>query len=299
MNYILGGGIAGLIFAFFNKDYFVISDQIGGQMASYFDLGPRYLHNKSQKVIDFLKALNMPIKISTIKIGYLDDNGWVENPDLDFRQQYFMKSRGAKDISGFDSSVLNTNMKEFSICEVDFKTLICRLFENISDRLLTSRVNKIDLEERLITTTDLVLNYEKLVSTIPLNIFCKISGIDKKLEYTSMAYCLLTPSFFDLKHYDYVYDNRVTTYFHRMTKCKQGLVCDVLEQNLDDFKKTIDPNYYALPFDESIKIVKNSQIISLDNDFKLENHPEVKFIGRYGAWNRRFKTETVIEESQL
>jgi hypothetical protein len=298
MKYIIGAGITGLIFAYYNKDYFVVSDQIGGQMLSHFDLGPRYLHYKSEKVRKFLESLDMPIHISTIKVGYLDDNGWIENPDLDFRQQYYLKSRGTKDIKGFDSSVLNCNIREFQVCDVDFKLLIYRLFQKVSDRIITDRIKKIDLEERLITTFEYSFNYNKLVSTIPLNIFCKISGIDKQLEHTSIAYCLLSPFYFDLKQFDFIYDNRINTYHHRMTKSKQGIVCDVLEQNLDKFKNSVDPEYYVLPIESSIKVVKNSQIISLEKDFRLDDHPEVKFLGRYAAWNRRFKTETIIEEAQ-
>lgn len=290
MNVILGGGITGLIYCYYHKDHFILTDQIGGQMNSSFDLGPRYLHHKSRHVIDFLKSLEIPIENKIIKVGYLDDNGWIENTTLDFRQSYFMKSRGTNIISGFEPTVLNTNVKEFSVCNIDFKDLITKLFCKISHRIYTSQITKIDLVEQLIISKDSTIKYEKLVSTIPLNVFCKLSDTKQDLESISMSYCLMSQDFFDLKNFDFIYDNRTTSKCHRMTKCKKGIVCDVLEKNLDDFKKTNNVLEY--------KTISNSQIISLDKDFEIKDHPEIKFIGRYGAWNRKYKTEIVIEEAQ-
>ena len=41
---ILGGGVAGLLQAYFNPDAVIVTDQIGGQFSSRFQLGPKYLH---------------------------------------------------------------------------------------------------------------------------------------------------------------------------------------------------------------------------------------------------------------
>jgi len=298
MNVVLGGGISGLIWAYYHPDHFIVTDQVGGQMMSYFDLGPRYLHNKSEAVFKFLKDLNVPIKLSAIKVGYFDDKGWVEDPNLDFRHKYYLKSRGQKTLEGFDPTVLNTNLKEFQVCNVDFKDLIFKLYDVLSSRIYTGSVTKIDLKEQLIMTdTNMVLRYSKLVSTIPLNIFARLAGLSITLDSVDMAYCLLKESFFDIKDFDYVYVVISDANFHRITRCKQGVVCDVLGKNIDEFKKQIPIEYFTLLLDQSIKLVKNSQIISLDKDFELED-TSIKFVGRYGSWHRRWKTETVIEEAQ-
>jgi len=294
MNIILGGGITALIWAYYNKEHFIVSDQIGGQMSSNFDLGPRYLHNKQPYVTNFLNSLHMSIKHRLIRIGYIDDSGWVSNPDLQFRQNYYMKSRGTTDISGFDNTVLNTNIKEFKVCDVDFKELVFRLFEDVSDRIYSGKVTKIDLQEQTISTdTNLSIKFKNMVSTIPLKIFSSIANLNLDLKSSTMSYCLVSDSFFDLKGFDYVYDARSSTYCHRMTKCKQGIVCDVSDNNIFCFLNAQDG---FLPLE--LKTVKNNQIISLDKDFELEKHPEIKFVGRYGSWHRRWKTETAIEEAQ-
>lgn len=300
-NIVLGGGITGLITGYYKQGYMVITDQIGGQMASYFDLGPRYLH-KTEKVVKFLKSLSIPINLKTIKVGYVDDSGWVENPDLAFRQSYFMKSRGQKSIIGFDNTVLNTNIKEFSVCDISFRDLIRRLYDSMHSRIYIASIEKIDLVDRLIKfnqqNIEITTKFHNLISTIPLNVFFRLSNLKDHLKVdlksTSMSYCLMTNDFFDIKDYDYVYDNRTTTWFHRMTKCSKGIVCDVLDQNKDLFIKQ-NSNYLALPQDKAITTVKNSQIISLDKDFSIDDD-SIKFYGRYGAWNRRWKTETIIEE---
>ncbi|MEK6881099.1 MAG: FAD/NAD(P)-binding protein, partial [Nanoarchaeota archaeon] len=69
MKIVLGGGIAGLIFAFYNKNFTVISPDVGGQMGNGFSLGPRYLHDipESRK---FLNDLNIEIKEITVNVGY-------------------------------------------------------------------------------------------------------------------------------------------------------------------------------------------------------------------------------------
>src|SRR3972149_2445932 len=104
-KYILGGGIAGLIYAFYNKDYEVISTEFGGQMASYFKLGSRYLHRTDQ-AINFLKDLNLPVEEIRITTGYQTrtDSYTDIMMDEDFKKRYYMKSRGIKTLEGYDET---------------------------------------------------------------------------------------------------------------------------------------------------------------------------------------------------
>lgn len=298
MNIILGGGVAGLIWAYYHKDYFILTDQVGGQMMSYFDLGPRYLHNKTEAVPKFLESLNIPIRLSTIRVGYIDDGGWVYQPDLHFREKYFMKSRCQDNLIGFDPTVLNTSIEKFEVCDVDFKDLIFRLYDILENRIFLDGVKKIDLDSKLITTdSNTVFKFSKLVSTIPLKIFARIAGLNIALESFDMAYCLVSEDFFDLKEFDFVYVSSSNKTYHRMTKSKYGIVCDVFGTKVQQFIDETPKKYFTTPPNEAIKLVKNNQIISLKEDFELKDYP-VKFVGRYGAWHRRWKTETVVEEAQ-
>ena len=150
MKYVLGGGIAGLIWAYYNDEYFVVSPEIGGQMKSEFNLGPRYLHDNdiSRK---FLSDLGMTVdnRKSKIRIGYLDEDGqWVKTPDAEYRKKYYLKSRKTKSLEGFDPSVMNGNKNEFDILTVDFQEIISVLSWNIGQaRFINAWVERIDRNE--------------------------------------------------------------------------------------------------------------------------------------------------------
>ena len=295
MKYILGAGIAGLIYGFYNEDYYLISPEVGGQMKSNFNLGPRYLHD-NEISRRFLSDINYPIHKSTIRIAYLDDNGWVKSPDLEFRQKYYMKSRNISTLDGFDSSVMSGNKNEFDILLVNFDDLIRILQEKIGpNRFIYESVESVDRNKKMISTLNKNIrfrNYDHIVSTIPIKylnnmISPKIS--ESSFDSYDMTY-VFTDEFEDLGGYDYVYDIRSSTPWHRMTKEKYGIVLDCFGPlNVND------PMFDTIrEYVRDMKILKNAQIISRDDITDLN---DIKFIGRYGTWNRKWKTELVIEES--
>jgi len=272
MKYILGGGITGLIYAFYNKDYKIITPEIGGQMKSNFSLGPRYLHDTlySRKL---LKDININIEESKIKIGYLSDNGFVV-PDDSFRKQYFMKSRNTNSLEHFDSSVMNSYKSEIDILKVDFDEII----EKLKTEVINEKVESIDLQNNLINNT---IKFKHVISTVPIN---KLNIFNYDFQSFDMNY-VQYKIFEDLQDFDYVYDIRTNTKFHRITKDNDFLICDCFNE------VDIDKNneYYI----NHIKL-KNAQILSVDFVKDLSN---IKFVGRYGTWNRKWKTESVIEDA--
>lgn len=290
MNFVvLGGGISGLIWTFYNKDYIIITDKVGGQMATDFVLGPRYLHY-TENSKRFLEDLKLPAKEIIVKVGYLDDSGWLEKSTDDFRQKYFMKSRNRNNLEGFDFTIMNKNVSEFKALKIDFSFLIQMLADKLSDRIINHRIFGIDLiSKKLIMDNNSVhfLNYQKIVSTIPLNIFCELSGIKLNLESHDMTYLLMDKDFFDIKDFDFVYDCRKSTQYHRLTKDKNGIVLDFFGNYHGGYEKY-----------KKRKVIKNSQIISIVKvDKILLEKINVLFFGRYGTWDRSWKTEKVIDET--
>jgi hypothetical protein len=124
------------------------------------------------------------------------------------------------------------------------------------------------------------MEYSFLVSSIPLNVFCMLTGLEDNYEAFDMTYVLVPNSYFDMKDYDFIYDCRSDTISHRMTKDKNGIVLDFFGEKTNLIYKYV--------------CCKNSQIISRVDIPKIE---DVKFIGRYGTWDRNYKTETVIDEA--
>ena len=295
-KYILGAGIAGLIYGFYKQDFYIVSPEVGGQMKSNFNLGPRYLHDTeiSRK---FLTDISYPIEKSTIRIAYLNDQGWINQPDLEFRQKYYMKSRATNSLEGFDSSVMNSNKSEFDILLVDFDEIIKKLVTRIgAHRFIKGTVDALDDRNRILTVGmdkgHKYYTYSSIVSTIPIN-FLNRSMMPpittKPFESYDMTY-VFCDEFQDLEGFDYVYDLRTTTSWHRMTREKYGIVLDFFGR-VEKVDKILDP---IRPYIRDLKCLKNAQIISRDD---IRDSGNVKFIGRYGTWNRTWKTEKVIEEA--
>ena len=298
---ILGGGIAGLIFAFYNKDYWVVAPEIGGQMNSNFNLGPRYLH-ETENAKKFLKDVDEPIKRSTIKVGYIDDGGVRQFSDKEFRKNYFMKSRGVKSLKGFDDSVMSGDKNTFPALDIDCHALISKLKKSIEDKIITGIVTQIDVDLQNIfvlqnkeTYSGMRIEYNHLISTIPLNRFYGAMHYMPdiklpKLKSFDMTYVLVDwkwkDSFVD---YDFVYDSRSTTIFHRMSRADENTVLDFFGSRSEKFSEAPTELRSSII---DIVTIPNCQIISINKIPKIRN---VIFVGRYGAWNREWKTEKVID----
>lgn len=289
VSYILGGGIAGLVFAFYNDDYTIITDNVGGQFSAPFQLGPRYFH-ETENAKRFLRDLDFRnVTIKLVRVGYVDDSGFVDAPDAEFSKRYFMKSRGEQNLANFERVVMNNGVKEFCALNADFAEIVSRLSAILKDRIMIAKVLRVDTLLRCITISDngesaKCIDYDSLISTIPLNVFCKLSNVEcERLKSVSMTYCLAGRSAFDMKAFDFVYDCGQSTQFHRISADSAGVVFDFLESRAVDtsaFKNAIT--------------LKNAQIMSLKSVPVIDC---VTFAGRYGTWNRKWKTEVVIDEA--
>lgn len=276
MNYILGGGISALIFNFYHKDYTIISKDIGGQFNSNFNLGPRYLH-KNKYTEKFLNDINLKYKEKTINIGYVNELGELCIPDENYRQQYYMKSRHLDNLDRYDSSVMTSFKNSFEIYDIDFKLLIDKL-SNVE--YINSNIENINLQEKSINNK---LNYEKIVSTIPLKVFNNMTHFTEEIFLKQdMIYIKSDYYDIDISDYDYVYDIRKHKPWHRVSK-DNGYVYDLCSYSFEFPFKVLD-----------LKELVGSQIISTTNDYKLN---DVLFLGRYGKWKHNIKIEDVIQKS--
>jgi len=287
MKYILGGGIAGLIWGFYNQDYKIISPETGGQNSAPFQLGPRYL-KKNEYTKKFLEDLNLKAKQKKIKVGYYKNNKFVE-PDEDFIKKYFEKSRGEK--YDEDKTVMNSNKKELLIFDIDFKEIIEKLETKLFLNVIKNCVEFINPKSKeLVLRGDKKLKYSELITTMPLNIFHKnLKGNKKDYSFICkpVTYVLLNSNFFNMESFDFIYI--LGKRFHRITKTEKGLVADCLgEMSKEELKEEFGEHLI-----DSF-CLKNAQIISLKEKPRMKN---IVFSGRYGAWNREYKTEQVIEEA--
>jgi hypothetical protein len=286
MKYILGGGIAGLIFAFFNKDFKIITKDIGGQFNNYFDLGPRYLEDipESRK---FLTLLNIPIKQRTIYVGYKNcKNITYKKYGQDKAKKYYHKSRGISEDP--QQTFMNDQKSKMQVLDVNFKSLINKLEEQLTNRIIPANILKIDLNEKEIITDNGIFEYSELVSTIPLNVFLKfIQKPNESYKTQDITYVLLNKNFINMDDFDFVYCCDDEPY-HRLTLTNEGIIADVLGSKTQEEIKKFFPKYI------DYKVIKGIQIIS---GKPLYNYEDIKLFGRYGTWDRTYKTEKVIQEA--
>lgn len=289
-TYILGGGIAGLVWAFYNKGM-VISPEFGGQMASHFPLGPRYLH-KNEYSLKFMQDIGLPIEVIKITTGYQTSSEVLsEIPSQEYKQEYYKKSRGRQDLLGFDDTAMSSGKNNFEAIKVDFEKLIKLLVEKLQGRLISGKVQEILAEKKMIVTDQEIYEYDAIVNTMPLNIFSKIYNgafpAADNFKCEAITYVWLKPQ--AKGGFDYVYVPDKTIKHHRITYDEKGLICEWFGQHSkEECKQAYGDDYI------DSQILYSAQIIPFEKPINADG---VVFVGRYGTWNRHWKTEKVIEEA--
>lgn len=283
---ILGGGISGLLEAYFNPDAILISDQIGGQLKSNFQLGPKYLHvDEISK--QFFKELNIVPPIRKIKIGFFyDDDIHSENTEEN-RKRYFKKTRSLSSEPYVSS--MSGNLSEFDSFDIDLEKIIDILKNRIKNQIVLEKITKINLNKKEIITEKNKYKYNDLISTIPLNVFLFLSNNSEIAKHfvsspttfifsKSLEHC----PFQNFQSFDYVYVSEPNFDFHRITKVPNGVV---FEYNSDTIK--------TLKTEEDRVIMKVGQLIQNDVKIEIEN---VKFSGRYGSWKHNIKINNLLKQ---
>jgi hypothetical protein len=295
-KYIIGGGIAGLISAFYNKDYKIITDKIGGQMAMN-NAGPRILEvNKYSDIL--LKDLGLnDCDIKTATIGYRINNKFVNEINEDTRKQYYMKSRCLKDVSTVPSSIMSDGKNTIKYYDIEWDCILNKLTEAIFDNIIIGKVNIIDTNNNiLLVNTDLknpdiaYFEYDKIISTIPAPIFFRISNLNPlmELKYAKKVFIILSNDYMNIDNYDYVYYPEDKYEFHRATRLKNGRIA--LEYTTEHSYRSV-LNKWNL-FSNSYSHIPIGQIIS----GKVQTIENVEFIGRYACWNHDIKTDDIVKK---
>lgn len=272
---IMGAGIAGLIYKYYNPESIIIGEEIGGQFNSRIPLGPRYLE-KTKETEKFLDDLKIKKNIKKIKILYIDDNSVSTAYTKDFKKAYLLKSRGEKVVA--ENCSMNGGKSKMDVYEVDFQEIIKKLSEC---NIINEKIIKVDLNEMEVITKTGAYEYDVLISTIPMPIFCKLADIipEKPFAAKDLYFYFGEDKNLDAIDFDFAYDASCSPW-HRITRIKNGYVYETLNPVVQNGKKLINK-------------ISNGQIISKDK-IVTEN---VIFAGRYGAFDRSWKIEKVVREA--
>jgi hypothetical protein len=291
LRYILGGGIAGLIAAYYNKDYVIISDKIGGQMAAG-GMGPRILevNDNSTRLLEDLGFDIVPIK--TARIGYKCHGVYKEKLTPEDREEYYLKSRNLTTAAEVPSSVMSDGKKEIKYFDINWNELIERLVNSITTDTIFSNAKKIDVENKVIMLDNgMEVNYEHIISTIPAPIFLKLSGLEpeEKLVFCKKVFILINENYIDLKDYDYIYFPCKDTLYHRISRV--GVNMAAIEFTTTVNTKTL--------FDKWKNIAKKAVELPVGQiqSGKVQEIKGVTFVGRYACWNHDIKTDDVVEQA--
>jgi len=291
-KYIIGGGIAGLIASFYNQEYQIISDNIGGQMVMN-NAGPRILEANEYSEA-FLKDLGLTkLNIKTAKIGYKVDGRIVDSITNELRLQYYLKSRCITNASNVPSSIMSDGKNTIEYFDIDWNEIVSVLVNSIKKEPIIGKIEFIETDNKSlgINTENgpLLLNYKNIVSTIPAPIFFSIASTKPKisLKCVPKIFFIVSNSYIDIGDYDYVYFPEDKYDFHRISNVGNGKVA--IEYTTHSKLRNIvnkwthyTTQYFSMP-------------IGQIQDGKVQNIDSISFLGRYASWNHDIKTDDIIK----
>lgn len=294
-KFILGGGISGLIFSFYNPEYTIISEDIGGRLNKDFFKNIIYLH-ETKETEQFLKDVGIEYKKRTQLIKYSVDNKITSEITKENKISLIKKKLDDKEFEPKDLN-LSTSDYYISILEFNFAELVNLLKEKT--KFIQGKVIRITESE--IITEDSRHPYKNIVSTIPAHVFWKIyykkQVMDLKSKPITFVLCDKEPE--HIKEgikYDMIYfcdDNQKYTRISKkpgerdekriLYEFTGGLTKEEVIQYLPKDANVIE--YYV---DYSGIIYSNFNNIAPRN---------VLFIGRFATWNHSGKQQDVLKES--
>lgn len=287
MKVIIGGGISGLIAAFYNEDYFLISKDIGGQMVNNF-LGPRILEIDEYSEM-FLDDLGIEKVEKVAKIGFMDSEEVKTESDSDFRLKYYLKSRCLDKALNIPDSIMSQGKNYINYYDVDWNYVVDKIKSKIKDKIINSNVSYIDVESNTLLLDDgRIIEYEDIISTIPAPIFYKLINETAGVEFKFIPklFIVVDKINIDMKNFDYVYclgNNK----FHRITKINDNKYA--IEYTTKERYENIIKNWYPSP--KTYCQVLYGQIVS----GKVDSFDNISFVGRFAEWKHGIKINNVIE----
>jgi hypothetical protein len=302
-NYILGAGPAGLIAAYYLKDYKIIDKNPLGQLNLPFIPGPRLLQ-ASENMKYFVKEIfpKEEMKLEIAVIGFNEEGSVNDKPSKKFKKSYSKKTRGKENS---ESSYLSEGMTEIQHVEIgnygedSYKLLFTRLLEIIEERgqLIKTSVKNIDSRNNIIIFDDKTESeYNHIISTLNLNIIKKLcpsmEDVDfdlstskkcfYKTEYAEDLEVYLSEKSHPSLWYDYVYS--IDTDWTRQTFFRDYIVYESVEpiKGMEIQNNKIEMKFENLP----IQIKKSLNIEEIDG---------ISMLGRFAQWSHKMKANEVLD----
>ncbi len=289
-KYIIGGGIAGLIAAYYNKEYKIISQDIGGQMVSK-NVGPRILevNQYSKEFLNDLGIKECPIKIA--KIGYKVEGKLVNSISEDLRKKYYIKSRCLHTAAIVPSSIMSDGKSFIEYFDIDWDKVVSILVNSI-EKPINGKVSLIDTTNHILKVESdgsEILRYDSLVSTIPAPVFFKISNLqpEQELKYVQKVFVVMNEDQIDFGEFDYIYFPDSAHGYHRISKTGNGKAS--IEYTTNKSYKSIIQTWSM--YSREHHVIPVGQIQS----GKVQEINDILFLGRYASWDHDIKTDDIVK----
>ena len=291
--YIIGSGVAGLIYSFLDKNCLVIDPNPLGQLNSKYVLGPRLLqYNKgTEKFFEQYRgalSLNKELKIKAL-IGYKSNNILYNSANDEFKKRYSLLTRGKDE---YEESFLSgsKNIIEHYIFE-NIENSYLYLFEKFlellekQNRIIKEKVISIDLNNKKIVTNNNNYQYDNLISTLNIKLFKKLCNRleekDEKLFSTMNKHFYVTKNIYQFCDFDYIYS--IDRDYTRKTIYKDYIVYETSEK------------YEDIKFENKEIIYKVENLpIQIQNSLNIEKFEEVFLLGRYAQWDHKLQFCSII-----
>jgi hypothetical protein len=298
-TYILGGGITGLVWKFYNPDYQIISPDIGGVFAKTHMV---WLHDtmETRKLLTDIGFRNPERLTMKSYIGYFT-NGWVSDIQTeDLNRRIILRKMTAWnekidktwDPPTRDLSTVNIVGNNYmNTLDVDLEEVILRISDK-SD-IMNGRVVNIDKSNIIIENKDGLSSapYESLVSTIPAPFFWSAYGdISKEFKSIPITNIIVSkcPPFFD-EDYSMIYYTEEFP-FSRVSNIRGKYCIEFTGIITQEEFKNLYPDLHV----EEYFVVKHGRLFNCPgNNPPAEN---IIFSGRFGKWEYGITTEIVVKQ---
>jgi len=301
MNYILGGGVAGMTLALYLKDFKIFDANPMGQLNSKYILGPRLI-TKDEYTKEFFNTFTMSysLDVATAYVGYESDGQISRDPDHDFKKKYSLITRGHSDYEqSFLSSGQNA-IEHYIFKGVDdsygalFRIIEERLRNN--SRFIYRNVEKIDIKDRTVHTSNIVYNYDNLVNTLNFKIFRKLLVNNTqlwkdKLETELKCFYVTEYTAEDRKlAKDYYYIYSVDGEYTRRTFQHDHVIYETVQPHQSPTVNGATINGAGI-----IEKIENIPI-QIKKSLNIKNAKGIPMFGRYAQWSHRIKFNDSLAE---
>ncbi len=299
-KFIIGGGISGLVFQFYNPEFTIITPDIGGIYNSYVVI----IHDtvETRKLLSDLGYENVDKLHKRDYMGYYN-NGWISEeltPDLSLLliQKKMSKWNELVDTSfipkSYEMSTRGSKTVNYmNVLDIEPHEIITKLNDKhgpILNGFVTKVTDKILTYKERWEGPEVELEYDELVTTIPAPLFWKAYGEERNYHAMSITNVItkVKPKEFN--------DKFTTTYYGHGVPFTRIAHLDgvyAIEFSGDITKEEFEQLYPEYPVEKIIPI-KQGRIFQEDNISPQKN---IKFLGRFGEWKFGITSEHVIKSS--